>query len=195
MSQKSLKVLWLEDELFTWKHLRVQLENAGHTVVMVRSLGRAYTLLSESFATLNPADKPFDVVLIDLKVPLGEKGERHLPQALADQNVVPPQSEVIGQALGAWLWTVAGRRKNRTRPWHLYLTSVTDLFEANLPQWDPEFKATQGNLSKQFVVSKWGAECNDLGATLQRLGQLWQSAWPDPANASSNTSISTGTSS
>lgn len=161
-----MKLLWVEDDMVPIVHHKADIVSARWTYSIVKTLGEAFQLLQSG-------EESWDIVLIDLHIPLGTSP---LPQALIDLNAGDAHSDVLGRLLGLWLWEKAGRRCKANGPMHAYFTNVPDLYKLYAGRSPVEFAGHDGKPHMKYVLNKW--QGNLLSDELDCLVKAWSTDFP-----------------
>lgn len=156
-----MKLLWVEDDMLPIVHHKADIVAKCWTYSIVKTL-------REAFQVLQSGEESWDMVLIDLNIPLGASP---LPQALIDLKAVDAHSDVLGRLLGLWLWEKAGRRCNASGPMHAYFTTVPDRYEVYAGRSPVEFAGCDGIPHTKYVLNKW--EGKSLPDELDNLVKAW----------------------
>jgi hypothetical protein len=156
-----MKLLWVEDDMLPIVHHKADILAKRWTYTIVKTL-------FEAFQTLQSGEENWDMVLIDLNIPLGASP---LPQALVALNAMDAHSDVLGRLLGLWLWEKAGRRCKATGPMHAYFTTVPDRYEVYVGRSPVEFASGDGKPHTKYVLNKW--EGKSLSDELEELVKAW----------------------
>lgn len=158
-----MNLLWVEDDMIPIVHHKEAIQAKGWNISRMKTL-------NDAFCELQSGTQIWDIVVIDLNVPLGAS---LLPQALIDLNVLDAQSDVLGRLLGLWLWEKAGRRCSKSGPMHAYFTTVPDRYEVYASRPNPEFASPDGTIHKEYVLNKWTTK--SLSDELERIRRVWDS--------------------
>lgn len=161
-----MRLLWVEDDMVPIVHHRAAIKAKGWTCSIVKTLREAFQILQSD-------PSAWDMVLIDLNIPLGSST---LPQALMELKVIDAHSDVLGRLLGLWLWEKAGRRCNANGPMHAYFTTVPDRYQVYTGRSPVEFEGTSGHLHAKYLLNKWTVE--SLPDSLEKLKNDWATDFP-----------------
>jgi hypothetical protein len=155
-----VKILLVDDDEDVIQDYRECLRADGHEVQWTNTLDDALMAIR-----LNVGTACFDLIVIDIML-----GCTIPSDLLAHCEGLGKQHLNEGQALGRWLWLVAGRWHFEQQPMHCYFSAVTQHYQ---PWKDSvEFDGIQGRES--FLISKWSVMPGEISATLEAVVSTWK---------------------
>lgn len=170
----AMNILLVDDEENAVSDHIDALRQAGHAVSYDNSLLAAHDTLIRSFADADALNH-FDLVLVDLYI-------GSIPPVLMPHYTkLQPGTQNEGQALGQWLWDIAGARQTAARPMHCYFTNFPGNYVLSRPSHEQEFRPLQVDCDQTAVHSamlleKWAVPPSKIVQRISNVKDLW-SQW------------------
>jgi len=172
-----MKYLIIDDMPEYLDLLENALRDAGHEVNIAQNLSVGWKRIE------NNCDKPFDLVILDLALDIGDLGfteERSVilnVMGLRHLEILPGS----GQELGLRLW----RRRREMRQRYCYMTNNRFLWMPQLDEGDPEFgqRASEQELLAwipDLILEKSELWPHNVAEKFKAAWQIWDNkGWPD----------------